>query len=170
MMTSEERQRLAQDLAESRAQREAIKQATRAEPIVIDFPFPGREPARSQPRCCRLGTDGRQCESPATHGDQCLRHYRWFTLYSCLQGLPLPEDPLSLQEVLEYTVEMVLSKRTTADEARAIAELCHIMEKNLAHCEQQLDRMADAARPKGRVTRLAAEPHPAPNSATLASK
>ncbi|MFI5108378.1 MAG: hypothetical protein ACHP78_06000, partial [Terriglobales bacterium] len=55
--------------------------------------------------------------------------------------LPLPKDALSLQEVLAYTVDMVLSKRTTGDEARAIAELCRIMEKNLARCERELDAM-----------------------------
>lgn len=34
-------------------------------------------------------------------------------------------------EVLAYTVDMVLAKRTTADEARGIGEPCRVMEKNM---------------------------------------
>jgi len=55
-------------------------------------------------------------------------------------------------------VDMVLSKRTTADEARAVAELCRIMEKNLERCDRQLKGMAEAAKSRPRVIRLASEP------------
>lgn len=48
-----------------------------------------------------------------------------------MYALPLPEDGLSLREVLAYTVDMVLAKRTTADEARGIGEPCRVMEKNM---------------------------------------
>jgi len=167
-MTGVEMRRLLDDLADYRPQRQAIDKGMRAsEKVVIEFPFPGRE--RSVPRCCRVGTDGRQCELPATHGDQCLRHFRWFALYQSMHALPLPEDPLSLQEMLAYTVDMVLSKRTTADEARAVAELCRIMEKNLERCDRQLKSMAEAAKRRPRVIRLASEPKQGQEAATPAS-
>ena len=57
-------------------------------------------------------------------------------------ALPLPEDALSPQETLARAVDMVLSKQITTHEARAVAELCRIMEKNLARCELQLEEMA----------------------------
>jgi len=63
-------------------------------------------------------------------------------LHVSVCALPLPEDALSLQETLGRAVDMVLSKRITAQEARAVAELCRIMEKNLARCELELEEMA----------------------------
>jgi hypothetical protein len=141
MMTGAERRQLAEHFTAYKPQREAIDRATRAKPVVIEIPFGERAAEPNVRRCGRLHTDGRQCELPATEGDQCLRHFRWHALYTSMHGLPLPEDALSLQEVLAYTVDMVLSKRTTADEARAIAELCRVMEKNMARCERELEAM-----------------------------
>jgi hypothetical protein len=61
-----------------------------------------------------------------------------------MYALPLPEDGLSLQEVLAYTVDMVLAKRNTADEARGIAEPCRVMKKNMERCDRELEAMARA--------------------------
>jgi hypothetical protein len=133
MMTPAERRRWVELSDAPKPTREAIDRATQVKPLVIEIPF--AEPAAVP--------DGRQCELPATDaGKECLRHFRWHALYTSLHALPLPEDALSLQEVLAYTVDMVLSKRTTADEVRAIAELCRVMEKNLVRCERELDAMA----------------------------
>jgi len=151
MMTGAERRQLAEQFAAHKPAREAVNEATRAKPVIIEIPFAGRQAEPSAPRCRRLHTDGRQCELPAMEGYQeCLRHFRWHTLYVSMHALPLPEDALSLQEVLAYTVDMVLSKRTTGDEARAIAELCRIMEKNLARCEGELEEMRRRQRPGAR--------------------
>jgi len=142
MMTVAERRRLTEDFEAYRANRKAVDLATRAKPVMVEIPFE-RAAEPNVHRCCRRHTDGRQCEVPAMEGyDECLRHFRWHTLYTSMHALPLPEDALSLQEVLAYTVDMVLSKRATGDEARAIAELCRIMEKNLARCERELDAIA----------------------------
>jgi len=143
MMSPAERRRWVELSEALKPTREAIDRATQVKPVVIEIPFAELAPVPDERRCCRLHTDGRQCELPAMDGGkECLRHFRWHTLYTSLHALPLPEDALSLQEVLAYTVDMVLSKRTTADEAHAIAELCRVMEKNLARCERELDALA----------------------------
>jgi hypothetical protein len=143
MKSAEERQRFWDLLAELKPAREAMKKATLVKAQIVDIPFAKFEPRPQVPRCRRLHPDGRQCELPAMENyTECLRHFRWNALYMSIHALPLPEDALSLQEVLAYTVDMVLSKRTTPDEARAIAELCRIMQKNLAGCEQELEAMA----------------------------
>ncbi len=142
MMSAEERRRFWELSNALKPTREAIKRATVAKPEVVEIPFAKLAAEPNVRRCCRLLTDGRQCESPAVEGDECLRHFRWHTLYMSVHGLPLPEDGLSLQEVLAYTVDMVLSKQATAEEAHAVAELCRVMEKNMARCERELEAMA----------------------------
>ena len=143
MMSREERERYWQLCKELKPTREAIKQASKVKPVVIDIPFAKPEAELDERRCRALHPDGRQCELPAMENyTECLRHFRWFSLYTSLHGFPLPEDGLSLQEMLAYTVDMVLCKRTTAEEAHAIAELCRVMEKNLARCERELAAMA----------------------------
>jgi hypothetical protein len=74
--------------------------------------------------------------------EECLRHFRWHSLHMSVCALPLPEDALSLQETMGHVVDLVLSHRISADEARAVAELCRVMEKNLARCERELEEMA----------------------------
>ena len=120
-----------------------MKKATLAKSVVVEIPFAKFEPAPEVRRCRRLRSDGRPCELPAMEGyEECLRHFRWHSLHLSVHALPLPEDALSLQETLGRAVDMVLSKRITAHEARAVAELCRIMEKNLARCERQLEGVA----------------------------
>jgi len=141
--SAEERQRFWDLCAELKPAREAMKQATLVKPVVVEIPFAKLEAPPEVRRCRRLHPDGRQCELPAMEGyEECLRHFRWHTLHASVHALPLPEDALSLQEVLGRAVDMVLSKRITAQEALAVAELCRIMEKNLARCERELEFMA----------------------------
>ena len=138
--SAEERQRFWDLLAEHKPAREAMKKATLAKPLVVEIPFSRLEPPPEVRRCRRLRSDGRPCELPAMEGyEECLRHFRWHSLHVSVCALPLPEDALSLQETLGRAVDMVLSKQITAQEARAVAELCRIMEKNVARCELQLE-------------------------------
>jgi hypothetical protein len=141
MMSAEERQRFWELCKTFKPAREAIKRATVAKPEMVDIPFAKLTAEPEVRRCCRLLTDGRQCESPAVEGDECLRHFRWYTLYLSVHGLPLPEDGLSLQEVLAFTVDLVLSKQATPEQAHAVAELCRVMEKNMTRCERELEAM-----------------------------
>jgi len=141
--SAEERQRFWDLLAELKPAREAMKQATLLKAQIVDIPFAKFEPPPEVRRCRRLRSDGRPCELPAMEGyEECLRHFRWHSLQVSVHALPLPEDALSLQEVLGRAVDMVLSKQITAQEALAVAELCRIMEKNLARCERELEFMA----------------------------
>ncbi|MFZ3213418.1 MAG: hypothetical protein WA188_18095 [Terriglobales bacterium] len=141
--SAEERKRFWDLCAELKPAREALKQATLVKPQVVEIPFAKLEASPEVRRCGRLHPDGRPCELPAMEGyEECLRHFRWYSLQVPVMALPLPEDALSLQEVLGRAVDMVLSKQITAQEARAVAELCCIMEKNLARCERQLELMA----------------------------
>jgi hypothetical protein len=123
-------------------QREAVDEITRAKPatgpLIVDVPFQKPEPRPELPRCSRLHTDGRQCESPALVDGECLRHWRWHQLYNSMHGLPLPEDSLSLQEMLAYTVDMVLKRRITPEEGQAVAAIGRIMQKNLVGCELEM--------------------------------
>jgi len=141
LMTQAERRRLGEGFETYREQRAAADEITRAKPApsVVEIPFTKLAAEPDVPRCCRLRTDGRQCELPAVVGDECLPHWRWYKLYTSMHGLPLPADGLSLQEMLGYAVDMVLSRRISADEGHAIAELRRIMEKNLARCERELE-------------------------------
>jgi hypothetical protein len=120
MMSAEERQQFSELNRTFKPAREAIKRATVAKPEVFDIPFAKLAAEPEVRRCCRLLTDGRQCESPAVEGDQCLRHFRWFMLYLSMHGLPLPEDGLSLQEVLAFIVDQVLSRQATPERAHAV--------------------------------------------------
>jgi len=141
--SAEERQRFWDLLAELKPAREAMKKATLVKAQIVDIPFARFEPPPEVRRCRRLRSDGRPCELPAMEGyEECLRHFRWHSLHVSVCALPLPEDALSLQETLGRAVDMVLSKQITAQEARAVAELCRIMEKNLARCELELGEMA----------------------------
>jgi hypothetical protein len=141
MMTLAERLRLKEEFEAYMETREAMDRAARAKPVVIEIPFakPGAEP--DVRRCSKRHADGRQCESPAVQGrEECSRHVRWSFIYPT--ALPFPEDGLSLQEMLGYAAVCVIDKQITADEARAIAELCRVMEKNMARCERELELMA----------------------------
>jgi len=141
--SAEERRRFWDLLAEHKPAMEAMKQATLVKPAVIEIPFAKLEAPPEVRYCRRLHSDGRPCELPAMEGyEECLRHFRWHSLHVSVHPLPLPEDALSLQETLARAVDMVLSQQITAHEARAVAELCCIMEKNLARCERELDAMA----------------------------
>lgn len=143
MIPAEERPHVFQQIRENREKRKQADLATRAKPIVIEIPFNPPAPDPKVRRCRRLRTDGRQCEEAAMEGyEECLRHFRWHSLHVSIQALPLPEDALSLQETLGRAVDMVLSRQITAHEARAVAELCRIMEKNLGRCELELEEMA----------------------------
>ncbi len=137
MMTMAERLRLAEEFEANRETRKALDLATRAKPEVVEIavkPAPDPEVRR----CVQRRADGRQCESPASrHAEECSRHLRWIDVYGTAP--PFPEDGFALQEMLGFTALGVLDKRITADEARAIAELCRIMEKNLARCERELE-------------------------------
>jgi hypothetical protein len=135
--SAEERQRFWDLCQRYKPAREAIKRATVVKPEVIDIPFATLAPQPEAPRCGRLLTDGRQCELPAVEGDLCLRHYRWQVLHLAVYGLPLPEDGLTLQEVLGLTVELVLSEQVTPDVGHAVADLCRVMEKNMTRCERE---------------------------------
>jgi len=64
MMTVAERRRLAEDFAAYKENRKAVDLATRAKPVVVEIPFE-RAPEPNVQRCCRMHTDGRQCELPA---------------------------------------------------------------------------------------------------------
>jgi hypothetical protein len=141
MMSAEERQQFWERSRAFKPAREAIKRVTVAKPEVVDIPFTQLAAEPEARRCCRLLTDGRQCEAPAVEGDQCLRHFRWYTLYLSMHGLPLPEDGLSLQEVLAFTVDQVLSRQVTPEQGHAVAELCRVMEKNMTRCERELEMM-----------------------------
>jgi hypothetical protein len=141
--TAEERKRFSQLCADTRAAREAMRKATLVKPIVVEIPFAKPEAAPEGPRCCRLHPDGRPCELPAMEGyKECLRHFRWHSLSLSVRSLPFPEDGLSLQETLANAVDLVMSQQITADEARAVAELCRVMEKNLGRCERELGEIA----------------------------
>ena len=141
--SAEERQHFWDLLAENKPAREAMKKATLAKSVVVEIPFAKFEPAPEVRRCRRLRSDGRPCELPAMEGyEECLRHFRWHSLHMSVCALPLPEDALSLQETMGHVVDSVLSHRISADEARAVAELCRVMEKNLARCERELEEMA----------------------------
>ena len=141
--SAEERRRFWDLLAELKPAREAMKKATLVKAQIVDIPFARFGPQPQVPRCRRLRSDGRPCEMPPMEGyEECLRHFRWHSLHVSVCALPLPEDALSLQETLGRAVDMVLSKQITAQEARAVAELCRIMEKNLARCESELEEMA----------------------------
>ncbi len=137
MMTVAERLHLVEQFEAHMQTRKALELATRAKPEVVEVPFGERAAAPEVRRCGRLRTDGRQCESPSVHGKECSRHLRWIDVYGT--ALPFPEDGFGLQEMLGYAALAVLDKRITSDEARAIAELCRIMEKNLARCERELE-------------------------------
>ncbi len=141
MMTMAERLHLVEQFEAYMQTREAMDRAARAKPVTIDIPFPKPAADPEIRRCVQRRGDGRQCESPASqHAEECSRHLRWIDVYGT--ALPFPEDGFALQEMLGYTALGVLDKRITADEARAIAELCRIMEKNLARCESELESMA----------------------------
>jgi len=141
--SAEERQRFWDLCAELKPAREALKKATLAKPEVVEIPFAKLEAPPEVPRCCRLHPDGWPCELPAMEGyKECLRHFRWHSLYLSTYALPLPEDGLSLQETLGCAVDLVMSQRITAHEACAVAELCRVMEKNLARCERELGELA----------------------------
>jgi len=141
--SAEERQHFWDLLAENKPAREAMKKATLAKSVVVEIPFAKFEPAPEVRRCRRLRSDGRPCELPAMEGyEECLRHFRWHSLHMSVCALPLPEDALSLQETMGHVVDLVLSHRISADEARAVAELCRVMEKNLARCERELEETA----------------------------
>jgi len=117
-----------------------MERAARAKPVTIEIPFPKPAPDPDVRRCSHRSADGRQCESPAIRtADECARHRRWSYIYPT--ALPFPEDALSLQEMLGYVVVCVIDKLIDADQARAITELCRIMEKNLARCARELDGM-----------------------------
>jgi len=141
--SAEERKRFWELLAETRPAREAMKKATLVKAQIIDIPFAQFEPQPEVRRCSRLCSNGRPCQLPALEGyEDCLRHYRWHLMHQAGYALPLPEDALSLQETMGHTVDLVLTHRISADEARAVAELCRIMEKNLARCQHELDAVA----------------------------
>jgi len=143
--TAEERKRFSQLCADTGPAREAMKKATLVKPVVVEIPFAELEaaPAPEGPRCCRLHPDGRPCELPAMEGyKECLRHFRWHALSLSVRSMPFPEDGLSLQETLANAVDLVMSQQITADEARAVAELCRVMEKNLGRCERELCEIA----------------------------
>jgi len=141
--SAEERRRFWDLLAEHKPAMEAMKQATLVKPLVVEIPFAKLEAPPEVRRCRRLRSDGRPCELPAMEGyEECLRHFRWHSLHVSVCALPLPEDALSLQETLGRAVDLVLSQQITAQEARAVAELCRIMEKNLGRCELELEEMA----------------------------
>ena len=139
----EERRRFRELCADLKPAREAMQKATLVKPVVIEIPFAQPEAAPAAPRCCRLHPDGRPCELPAMEGyKECLRHFRWHALSLSVRSLPFPEDGLSLQETLANAVDLVMSQQITADEARAVAELCRVMEKNLGRCERELGEIA----------------------------
>ena len=141
--SAEERQRFWDLLAELKPAREAMKKATLVKAQVVDIPFAKFEPPPEVRRCRRLRSDGRPCELPAMEGyKECLRHFRWHALSLSVRALPFPEDGLSLQETLANAVDLVMSQQITADEARAVAELCRVMEKNLGRCERELGEIA----------------------------
>ena len=106
--------------------------------LVVEIPFAQLAPKPEVPRCTQRYADGRVCDSPAVKGrDECSRHLRWNAIYPT--ALPFPEDALALQEMMGYVAVCVIDKLITADEARAIAELCRIMEKNLDRCRRALE-------------------------------
>ncbi len=143
MITTAERARIAEEFRAQQELRKEADQATRVKPLVIEIPFGERAAEPKVRRCCRMRTDGRQCESAALEGyEECLRHFRWYGLHPPMHALPLPEDALSLQEMMARAVDLVMSKRLTAHEAHAIAELCRIMQKNLGGCEHELEAAA----------------------------
>jgi len=138
VITTAERARIAEEFRAQQELRKEADEAARVKPIVIEIPFGERAAEPKVRRCCRMRTDGRQCESAVLEGyEECLRHFRWYGLP--MHALPLPEDALSLQEMMVRAVDLVMSKRLTAEEAHAIAELCRIMQKNLGGCEHELE-------------------------------
>jgi hypothetical protein len=141
LLAGEERRRQAEGFEIFRPQREEADRITRVERVIE---ISSREPAANPegPRCCRLRSDGRRCDLPAVEGDQCLHHWRWYSVYTSMHGLPFPEDALSLQEMLGYAVDMVLSRRISAQEAFAIAQLGRVMQKNLVGCELEMRALA----------------------------
>ena len=141
MMTVAERLHLVEHFETYLQTREAMERTARAQPVTIDIPFakPAADPEVR--RCSQQNADGRQCDAPAMDGwKECVRHQRWNFIYPT--ALPFPEDALSLQEMLGYVVVCVIDKLITAEQARAITELCRIMEKNLPRCERELEMTA----------------------------
>jgi hypothetical protein len=140
MMTVAERLHLVEQFEAYMQTREAMERAARAKPVTIDIPFPKPAADPEVRRCVHRRADGRQCESPPIKiKDECARHNRWSFVYPT--ALPFPEDALGLQEMLGYVVVCVIDKLIDADQARAITELCRIMEKNLPRCESELESM-----------------------------
>jgi hypothetical protein len=73
-------------------------------------PQPFVENARNIPRCHHIRVDGRQCGSPSLRGKRLCYFHSRFRVPRSLKGLPMLEDPNSIQLVLMQIMRGLIEK------------------------------------------------------------
>lgn len=92
--------------------------------------------------CMGRRADGGPCRYPAREDDElCQAHAEWEK--NPLGFLPFPDDALGLQRVLAMLLGRVLYEKLDPARARAAAEVCRMMQKNLERMRREAEEAGE---------------------------
>lgn len=95
-------------------------------------PMATRPSSKRKSRVCHYRRpDGSECGSPIYKQRLCERHFNWVALVEEEYGLWCPDDSASLQQLLQQTMAMLLSRKILRGQADAVLRIAKLLDRSL---------------------------------------